>query len=99
MKYIIGIITGCVIVWLLQKAGILAALLLFVLAGVIPGTPFAIPPSIMLALLALVLLVVIRAIKRQGLIQQLRQQKAKHRHAQQPTGKATRRRFTPVQAQ
>lgn len=101
MKYSIVVIIGCIVVWLLQKAGILAALLLFVLAGVVPGTSFAIPPYIMLALLGLVLLIVVRVIKRQGLIQQLRHQKAAHHPvAQQPAGKTTtRRRFSPLQAQ
>jgi uncharacterized membrane protein len=53
-KKIIIVVLAIVSVIVLIQSGILSALVLFLLVGVIPGTSYSIPPTIMLLLIAAV---------------------------------------------
>ena len=51
-KKIILIALAIISIVILIQSGVLSALVLFLLVGVIPGTSYSIPPSIMLLLIA-----------------------------------------------
>lgn len=101
-KRIVGLAAGIVSAWLVLKFGILSALLLFLVAGVIPGTALSVPPVVMLSLLAALAVVLLFWIKHQGLIKQVRAQKAKaaikHKTSVSQPAAPLRRRFTHLQA-
>jgi type VI protein secretion system component VasK len=101
-KRIIGLTAGVVSAWLVLKLGILSAVLLFLVAGVIPGTSLSVPPIVMLSLLGAFAIVMLFWIKRQGLIKQIRAQKAeaaeKHKTSLHQHPAPLRRRFTHLQA-
>ena len=92
VKYLFWIGLGLFAVWLVKATGIIVAATLFLLAGVVPGTQWSVPPIAMFVLLGLLLIFVLYWIKRQQLRKQIRALKTKHNpaEAQKKTHKTTR---------
>ncbi len=84
MKYLIWISLGLCVLWLINATGLIAAVAVFLLAGVIPIVGISIPPVLMLVLLACLLYGVLWWIKRQQITQQIRSLKAKHENSSKP---------------
>lgn len=86
---------GLFIVWLAKATGLAAAALIFLLAGVIPGTSFSVPPVVMLILLGIALFGVLQWVRRQQLAAQIRELKAQHdKNQTQPKKKANSKKPT-----
>lgn len=104
MKYTI-ILIGALIVWAQLQFGLISALFLFLVAGVVPGTALFVPPMVMMALLALMALLLLRWAQLQELPKQVRQatsevqsKPANEALIQVESDQPTRRRFTHLQA-
>lgn len=108
MKYKTILLVVALLFWAQFQFGLIGALFLFLVAGVIPGTALFVPPMVMFALLALVALLIIRWTKQQELTKQVREATARARD-NSPVKKITvvspdsnqspiRRRFTHLQA-
>ena len=97
-KALLWIGVGIFVLWLIKATGFIAAAVLFLLAGVIPGTSISIPPIPMLILLGIALLLTAYWIRKQRLATQIKQLKAKHAASiRKPanTSKTTRKKSAP----
>ncbi len=77
-KYLTWIGLGLFVIWLAKASGVLAAILVFFLAGIVPVVDISIPPVPMLILLAIGLISVFIWVRQQKLPHQIRALKAKH---------------------
>ena len=66
------------LLWFLASSGIVTGVLLFFMAGVVPGTSISLSPIAMWALFAIVALGVIRWLHREQLGKQIKAMKAEH---------------------
>lgn len=101
MKYILGIICALLALWLLQTSGVIMAMVLFLIAGAIPGTHLLMPPVLMFILLGLLLFMMGGWIVA-AWIQERHKVRHKTTAAEQPKtnppSATLRRRFTQLQA-
>ncbi|MGD8373464.1 MAG: hypothetical protein PVI21_01230 [Candidatus Woesebacteria bacterium] len=72
MKYVFWISVGIFILWLIKITDIFNLILLFMIAGAIPGTNILLPPIAMMIFLSLMLLVVAYWIKKRQLVTQIK---------------------------
>lgn len=75
MKYIFWISIGIITLWLIKVLDIFNVILLFMIAGAIPGTNILLPPIVMMVVLSLMLLLVAYWLKRQQIAKQIRELK------------------------
>lgn len=108
VRYLTWIGLGLFVLWLIKATGLIAAAMLFLVAGIVPFVGVSIPPVAMFAILALLLYGVFIWVKRQRLAQQIRAMKAKHESSassakpkttkKRPTAPARRRQSSPAKA-
>lgn len=107
VRYLIWIGLGLFVIWLAKATGLIAAAVLFLVAGIVPFVGISLPPVAMFALLAILLYGVFVWLKRQRLTQQIRDMKAKHEstatkpkttNKKRSSAPARRRRSNPAKA-
>lgn len=97
-KYLAWIGLGLLALWLVKVTGLIAAIVLFLMAGIVPVFGYSIPPVAMLALLAIFLFLFFFWVKRQKLGKQIRELKAKHQPAPVKAPAKKRKKHTTTRA-
>lgn len=84
VKYLFWIGIGALAMWFVYTTNLLDVVILFLIAGAIPGTNILLPPVVMFILLSICLLLTAWWLKRQQFAVQIRTMKARHETVKVP---------------